>query len=67
MGGWPTDPMVFTTPSTAATIPKAGRAPAILPKAATGACDSWWWVSISLSISASISWALRLPETIMRR
>jgi hypothetical protein len=24
-GGWPTEPMVLTTPSTAATMPKAGR------------------------------------------
>ncbi|MNT68156.1 hypothetical protein D3C72_2063620 [compost metagenome] len=66
-GGWPTEPMVFTTPSTAATIPKAGRAPARRASAATGAWASWWWVSISLSISASISWELRLPDTIMRR
>ena len=28
---------------------------------------SWWWVSISASIRDSISWALRLPDTIMRR
>ena len=35
--------------------------------AATGACASSWWVSISLSISASISCAFRLPDTIMRR
>ena len=59
--------MVFTTPSTAATMPKAGRPPARRAMADTGACASWWWVSISLSISDSISCALRLPDTIMRR
>ena len=66
-GGWPTEPMVLTTPSTAATMPKAGSAPARRCSAATALCASWWWVSISLSIRLSISCAFRLPETIMRR
>ena len=66
-GGWPTEPMVLTTPSTAATMPNAGSAPASRASAVTGPCASWWWVSISLSIRLSISCALRLPETIMRR
>ena len=45
----------------------AGRAPASRAIAAIGACASWWWVSISLSIRDSISCAFRLPDTIMRR
>ena len=37
-GGWPTEPMVLTTPSTAATMPKAGSAPARRCSAATAEC-----------------------------
>ena len=54
-GGWPTEPMVFTTPSTAATMPKAGSAPARRAMAAAAACASWWVGLDPLSISDSIS------------
>ena len=66
-GGWPTEPITFTTPITATTMPKAGTASATLETTCGAWCASWWWVSISMSIRFSISKALRLPPTIMRR
>ena len=46
-GGRPTEPIVCTTPITAATMPKAGMASPTLVMMRAGCSASWWWVSIS--------------------
>ncbi|MNY57109.1 hypothetical protein D3C86_1932650 [compost metagenome] len=58
---------VFTTPITAATMPKAGRPSLTLVRASAGMCASCPNDSISWSISSSSSWALMLPLIIRRR
>ena len=66
-GGCPTEAIVFTTPSTAATMPNAGRPSPTAWIAPCGLWASWWCVSISLSIRFSISCEFMLPDTIIRR
>ena len=53
--------MVMTTPMTQATMPKAGKASAMVFRAAPGAAASTWCTSRSMSMTWSISSILAEP------
>ena len=61
-GGLSIDPIVLTMPSTAATIPSAGKASASVLSVCCGPSTSWWWVLIALSITSSTACTSSVPE-----
>lgn len=68
LGGLSIEPIVFTTPSTAATMPSAGSASPKDWSVVCGPWTSWWWVLIELSITSSTACTSSVPdETTTRR
>jgi hypothetical protein len=68
LGGLSIEPIVLTTPSTAATMPSAGSASPSDVSVVCGPCTSWWWVLIMLSITSSTACTSSVPdETTTRR
>ena len=61
-GGLSIEPIVFTMPSTAATMPSAGSESARLVSVCSGPSTSWWCDLIAWSITSSTACTSSVPD-----